>query len=60
MDSLKEDFSDSQLAEKIKSIFHEISNGLKQASEHLAEEHEFLESGSEEEAVQCGALKSEC
>ena len=46
MDSLKEDLSDSQFAEKIKSLSHEISKGLKK----LVEE-EYKEMESEEETA---------
>ena len=43
MDSLKEDFSDSQFAEKIKSLSHEISKGLKKLVEEGYEETESEE-----------------
>ena len=44
MDFFKDDFSDSQCTEKIKSLFHEISKAI-------LEEEEYEESESEEEAA---------
>ena len=50
MDSLKEDLSDSQFAEKIKSLSHEISKGLKKLNAKLVEEG-YEETESEEETA---------
>ena len=44
MDFFRDDFSDSQCAEKIKSLFHEISKAI-------LEEEEYEESESEEETA---------
>ena len=50
MDSLKEDLSDSQFAEKIISLSHEISKGLKKLNAKLVEEG-YEETESEEETA---------